>query len=213
MSKFILALLVILSCLGVGCGATVWGELKPLDPPRYTQIPPFDGSPFRVMPIVVDKNFSVDDQKAIDDALSAWNYVLNGYIVIKVESWNFDMDVPTITDIISRQGLVIMKIDHTNNTIPDKKDNKKTLAWADYIGGTKIWVVRDRLDSEDVFPVMLHEIGHILGAKHEDDKPEFRGYLMYPYYYKNAYNCIDIEAMKKVAKFQILSVDKLNYCY
>lgn len=183
-----------------------------MEPARYTQVQQFVGEPRRVIPVVVDKTFSTDDQKAIDDSIAAWNYVLNGYLVMKVESWTFDMEIPVLKNIISRHGLVILKVDHTSSLIPDKK-NAPTLAWANEIGGTKVWVVRDRIGTEDMFPIMLHELGHILGAEHEEDKPEFKGYLMYPHYSRGTYNCIDGKAMRKVAKFQMLLPDGLNYCY
>lgn len=213
LSRIVFVLLVFFACMLDACGP-MWGNMRPLEPARYTQIQQYAGTPRKIIPVVVDKNFSTEDQKSIDDSISAWNYVLNGYLVMKVESWAFDMEIPVLKSVISRHGLVIMKVDSSSPLIPEKAKGKgMTLAWANDIGGTKIWAIRDRFETPDLFPIMLHELGHILGAGHEEDKPEFSGYLMYPHYSRGTYNCVDGRAMKKVAEFQMLIPDRLNYCY
>jgi hypothetical protein len=134
-------------------------------------------------------------------------------MVMKVESYNFDMEVPILKSVLARDGLVILQVDHTSFLIPDSNGKHNTLAWANDIGGNKIWMVRDRFYTPDTYPIMLHELGHILGSDHEADIPANQGYLMYPHYERGKYNCVDGRAMQKVARFQMLFPERLNYCF
>jgi len=212
MAKHIFIALVLIVSLFTGCAESLFGGSKAMEPAHYTNRPHFQGTPRRAIPVVVDKNFSVNDKKSIDDAINTWNYVLNGHIVMKVEGWEFDMEIDVLQNIISRRGLIIMKIDHDNPVVNDDP-KQPTLARANDIGGNKVWMVRDRFESEDVYPIMLHELGHIFGAEHEEDKPENIGFLMYPHYIRGKYNCVDERAMKRVAQFQMIMYDQLNFCY
>jgi hypothetical protein len=192
-----------------GCyNSTFGGPISNLEPPRYTHVPPYTGT-HTIIPVVVDKNFSPQDKTSIDNAINSWNYVLNGYMVMMVESYNFDMEVDVLKSVLARDGIVILKVYSDSSLIP----GKYTLAWANDIGGNKIWVVRDRFYLPDTYPIMLHELGHILGAEHEEDIPQNQNFLMFPHYERGKYNCIDGRAMQKVARYQLLFMDRLNYCY
>lgn len=213
MPKYLLAILVALLIITPGCLNSYYGgPVSNLEPPRYTQVPAYMGA-HTVVPVVVDKNFSHEDKTSIDNAINSWNYVLNGYIVMKVESYNFDMEVDILKSVLARDGLIILKVDHTSSLIPDSKGKHNTLAWANDIGGNKIWVVRDRFYTPDTYPIMLHELGHILGSDHEEDIPQNQNFLMYPHYERGKYNCVDARAMWKVARYQLLFPDRLNYCF
>lgn len=214
MAKYILiALILIISTIN-GCYDSSFGQPRQLEPPRYTKIASYTGAPLAIVPIIVDTTFSTMDKTAIDDAINAWNYVLNGYIILKVESWDFNMEVEVLKDVIYRHGLVIMKVASSNSIIPTQNNSEsKTLAWANDIGGTKIWVVRDRFYQPDTFPIMLHELGHIFGADHEKEVPENKNFLMYPKYERGRWNCVDGRAMEKAANYHLLPPERLNYCY
>lgn len=213
MHKYLLAIIVALILVLPGCYDSYYGgPLGNPEPPRYTKIAPYSGTA-TIVPVVVDKNFSSEDKTSIDNAINSWNYVLNGYMVMKVESFNFDMEVDVLKRILAHDGLIIMKVDHTSSLIPDSNGKHNTLAWANDIGGNKIWVVRDRFYLPDTYPIMLHELGHILGADHEADIPQNDGFLMYPHYTRGKYNCVDQRAMLKVARYQMLFSERLNYCF
>lgn len=214
MKKYILAIILAVLVFIPGCNSSLYGNPVNLYPPKYTRVESYSGPPIKTIPIVVDKNFGMMDKTAVEDAVNAWNYVLNGYVVLYVENYSFDMEPDIINNIINRKGLIILKTDSNCTFIPEnKKDKFKTLAWVNDIAGNRMWIVRDRLYQTDLFPILLHEFGHVLGSKHEEDISDNKGFLMYPHYEEGSYNCIDGKAMEKVANHFHLISEKLNYCY
>src|SRR5258706_6828041 len=59
------------------------------------------------IPIWIDRNFSQGEMIAIDDAISNWNYVLNGYIKLDVVDTHFDMETWKIQSQESSGGWLI----------------------------------------------------------------------------------------------------------
>lgn len=200
--------LIFLFLLFVGCSII---PIKERYEPVYTKNPPYFDKNARILPIVIDKTFSINDKRLIDDSINTWNYVLNGNLILKVENYGFDMEPNIIKDILGRNGLIIMKID-SKNPMTQEKDLKNAAAWVNKVGGNKMWLIRDRFESEDVFPITLHELGHALGAGHEEFKPANEWLLMYPYYGKDSFMCVDRSAAQKVAIYQMILFEKMNYC-
>lgn len=205
MKQWILGILIVLA-MAIGCMGHV---VKPF---RYISVPGYSSAPLKEYKVWVDKNFGEADKVAIDDAIKQWNYALNGYVVIKVESYNFDMEPEVLRSIMNGNGWVFLKIDSTSPLIddgekgPDGKPKFYTLAWVNSIGGNRMWMIRDRLSNRAVVGVTLHEIGHLLGSDHD------KVYLMQPHYNWEDYRCVDYESMLRVAAYQHLPMDRLNYC-
>lgn len=194
--------------LFVGC----MGSSVP-KPFRYISVPSYSIEPLKVYKVWVDKNFGEADKLAIDDAVKQWNYAMNGYVKITVESYKFDMEPEVLGRAMRGEGWVILKIDRNNPLVagvdkPAKPGEKQyyTLAWVNEIGGNRMWVIRDRISNEQMTGIMLHEFGHLLGAEHDTV------YLMQPHYKWEDYRCVDYEALKRVAKWQHLPMERLNYC-
>ena len=80
------------------------------------------------------------------------------------------------------------------------------MAFTDAVGGYKIYLVRDRDGNDDIKYLMLHEIGHLLGASHTETG------LMSPMMDKQQFACIDYSTIVQVSLYQHLPVDDLNYC-
>jgi Matrixin len=59
----------------------------------------------------------------------------------------------------------------------------------------------------DLTAVMLHEVGHVLGAGHDP-----HGHLMAPVYDRDNGHCIDRAAVAMVASAQRLPLNQLNWC-
>jgi len=167
--------------------------------------------PVKTINIWIDKDFGEGDQIAIDDAIKQWNYALNGYVKLEVVSTKFDMEPEIIRTVLNGGGWLLLKIQEPNSMIDDGPvengvPKSYTLAWANAIGGNRIYFIRNRLKNEWMVGVALHEMGHLLGAQHDDV------YLMAPHYNWEDYRCVDYEALKRVAEYQHIPMSKLNYC-
>lgn len=176
---------------------------------EYTRVPHSSYAvPSRVIPVWIDKEFSVEDKLAIDDSLNQWNYSLNGNLLLKVVDYNFNMEPLTINEIKKEKGWMILKVETGNKTIPDEEGSKdRTLAWTNRIGGDEIRVVRDRITSDMLVPIMLHEEAHAFGIEHS---PDARNLLYYQY--SSSYICVDYDAASRVFKVLNLDLNTMNYC-
>lgn len=206
MKKFsiVLALAALIACLIAGCASA-------LGPPvlnRFTYVgtEAYHGDPVRVIPIWIDKDFGEADKVAIDDAINAWNFALNGYIKLKVVDTHFDMEIPKIVQQVRENGWLFMKIKSDNKLVPTSEKGYWTIGFVERVGGNHLYLVRDRLQNQDVFGVTLHEIGHLMGSGHVGER------LMYPHYSQARFRCIDYTTIKTVAGYQKLPVEGLNYC-
>jgi hypothetical protein len=206
MKSFIFILILLIagssSCAGTGQEGFAYVNA----PPSSVQV-----APKRIIPIWIDKNFGEADQISIQSALDQWSYALNGYIVFKVESRQFDMADSVLREVAMGRAWVFLKVDSNNSFIKNQDTiyhNEKhlILACTDQIGGGTLYLVRDRLDNAWVSGVMMHEIGHLLGANHHD-----KTLMSSAFNVENAH-CIDLETLQQVAKYQGLDYRKMNYC-
>lgn len=173
----------------------------------YTRVEPYKGKPWRYIPIWVDKNFGEGDRLSIEDAVSNWNYALNGYLKLEIVDFNFDMETDKIIRRVKSGGWLILKIDHTNAMVPAESVGKSWLVgFTERIGGHHLYLVRDRLKNETVVGVTMHEIGHMLGSRHVGEG------LMHPQVSMKRFRCIDFDTMVSVAKYRGLLPAQLNYC-
>lgn len=209
--KWKLLVIWLLACLIAGVVAGCASAIRLGDPKlgyyEYVRRDAYLGTPERVIPIWIDKHFGEADKVAIDDAIMQWNYAMNGHVVLKVVDTSFDMEIPKIQEQVRERGWLFMKIDSTNKMIPDQKSSGYwTIGFTEKLGGSHMYLVRDRLRNEDIFGVTLHEIGHLMGSDHVGER------LMYPHYTRARFQCIDYETIKTVAKWWDLDVSGLNYC-
>lgn len=204
--KRYLILLMMVVYLAVGCVGHRLTSFKYIHAGGYSEVP------LKVIPVYVDKDFGEADKVAIDDALTQWNYALNGYIRLDVVSYKFDMEPSIIGQCLSGHCWMILKVNSSNPMVGelDAAKNGKpqtyTLAWANEIGGNRMFLIRDRLPNEWVTGVSLHEMGHLLGADHDDV------YLMQATFHWEDARCVDYESLKRVADYQHLPMSNLNYC-
>ncbi len=70
-------------------------------------------------------------------------------------------------------------------------------------------MISDHFGVRDLTGVMMHELGHALGAGHDDSAG---GHLMASYYNPANGRCIDRGAAAMVAQAQRLRVNQLNWC-
>ena len=207
--KMIILLLLAISfaCILWGCGSLLRTANGPqLGEYEYTHRVEYKGDVVREIPIWIDVGFGEGDRVAIMDAINAWNYVLNGHIVLKVVDIKFDMEVDKIVKQVQENGWLIMKIGSLSSLVPDNDEGYWTIGFTERLGGNHLYLVRDRLGNDDVFGVTLHEIGHLLGAGHVGER------LMYPHFSRAGFQCVDWVSMEAVARYQGLDDKDLNYC-
>lgn len=175
---------------------------RPSTPFVYLSVPEEAAvSPKVVYHLYVEDSFSATDKAAISAAVGHWNFALNGYVKIEIVSLTYKFG-----DAIGADDWTIVKIDHSNEKVKDK--NKwQQLAFADKVGGKHLWIVRDRIKDGWMVGIILHEIGHLLGAAHGKSDN-----LMQPHFKENGYVCVDEETLKQVAVHQHIGMKKLNFC-
>ena len=79
------------------------------------------------------------------------------------------------------------------------------VGWASRIGGRRIQLLRGRYET-DVEVIVLHEMGHALGAQHVD------GTLMNPTYDTITLRCPDVVTVSQVAAYNGLDMATLSWC-
>lgn len=176
---------------------------------EYTQNVSMYSRPQKTFYIFIDNKFSEPEKKLIYQAINDWNYTLNNSIRLEVASSSFNMEINILQNLNEQNIWLLLKIDSKSSFIPKpSKKGRRIAAWADAIGGHKIYVVYDDIDSSAMFnQVIMHEIGHLLGADHINGPS-----LMYDLYNDNYYQCIDYRTMKEVSSFQKINIKSLNYC-
>lgn len=91
-------------------------------------------------------------------------------------------------------------------TETDTSDDPLALAWASKVGGNVIYLVRGKYEF-DSYGIVMHEIGHALGAQHVN------GTLMNATYNKKLYQCPDAVTVAQIAAWNKVSLDILKWCY
>jgi hypothetical protein len=172
---------------------------------KYTVKAPIYGRT-KIIPVFVDREFSPAEDAMIADGLAQWNYAMNGQIRFELVSLDFDDSPAEIKQ--AENGLMIMPVGSDCTFIP-RGENPigMTAAWTR--GEHELFVVRDRIDGkEKMRGIVLHELGHILGA------PDLHGTgsLMDREHTDEGCRCIDQKSAELVAEAQGLAPGSVNYC-
>jgi hypothetical protein len=152
---------------------------------QYTSAP-VPAEPGRVVPVHIDRTFSIYERAKILRAVNEWNVALNGQV--RLEVW------------------IVAKIDSRS---PITASSAMSRALAVTVGTRRaiVYVVADRLGSRDLGAIMMHEFGHAFGVGHDSGSQ-----LMHPYYVGDKQRCIDKGAVRAVAAAQNLDLSQLNWC-
>jgi len=157
--------------------------------------------------VYIDEDFSTSDKVSIDNALNDWNYALNNYIRFQVVSTTFDMAPDDIKHIRETSSLVVLKIDSSSTFIPVSKPGTTVMAFT--TAQRLVYVIRDRFDDQQQLEeVIRHEVGHSLGSTHSVRYDV----LMSVVFTRSYEQCVDRDAVERVAKAWRLNVNQLNYC-
>jgi hypothetical protein len=171
---------------------------------EYTRTPA-PGAPGRVVPVQIDSAFTLYERAKILRAVNEWNHVLNGFVRLDISPESVDASAAVAAGRSARSdGWIVGKITSRHPMLANMKQ-----ALAVTIGTRKavVLVVADRLGSRDLGGIVMHELGHALGAGHDPG-----GKLMHPYYTGDKQRCIDKGAVRAVATAQKLPLNGLNWC-
>jgi hypothetical protein len=188
--------LALLICLGLLVGCYHAGY-------QYTRLTPAPVS-WGIIPVYIDQNFTAQEKTQVANAVMQWNYVLNNYIQLQITSFDTKFDDDKEVQIRQEHGFMIEKISW-KQACDLKECNDDVLAFAER-GGNIIHVISGRAENEKLSGVMMHEMGHLFGARHVPDT------LMDAQYDPLTFQCVDQTTERQVARRQGLDPNKLNYC-
>ena len=125
--------------------------------------------------LYLDEAFNQEEVELIGEAAEEWSLSTDGIVTYTIRQFPVEK-----VDYVN--GIVIMKVNHYYPDVMeiDLALSQYTLGYCNSNGRIKhIGLVYDRLEDETFKPVVLHELGHSLGLKHNEDEDGV-GTLMYP---------------------------------
>jgi hypothetical protein len=199
---FLLSLLLLL----MGCGNPNY---------QYRSVSPDHHLGWRAhIPLYIDQRFTPEQDREILFAVSEWNRVLNGYLMIEIADWHYiigSLGARRIDDQIEKtqQGIVLLAV-NSNDPIVSLYHADTFLAFVNNVGDAAhvLVMIRDRISTRPYHTILMHELGHALGAQHVNTIslmfPNTDGDLML--------DCVDKITASQIATYHHMDLNHLNYC-
>ena len=159
----------------------------------------------RAVDLFVDPDFSPYERDRIISAMRQWNYVMNGFVRFEARLLPENPPSMMLAQIRRSGGWVVARVD-SRHPIAQHGEGMHALAVTTGNRGGFVYVISDRIGGRRLTGVVLHELGHVLGAGHDSAG------LMAPVYSAAASRCIDHDAIAMVAEAQRLPLPQLNWC-
>lgn len=150
-----------------------------------------------------------EEMEEIEEAIGRWNRVLNGYRRLEVVDRRYSSERLEVTRrAVSGEAYLILRLEPDSDLLNDGV-NEMTLAFVNELGGTLMYIVPTSIREGDVsvYSVVLHEIGHWMGAGHVESG------LMEAKYRVGGYICVDEGTVRQVSGwFKVYDWRRMNYC-
>lgn len=159
----------------------------------------------RTLSLFVDRDFDENERARIVSAMRQWNYVLNGFIQIRARTLPDNPTRELLAQIKSSRGWIVARVD-SRHPIARQGEGAQALAVTAGGQGGFVYIISDRIGQRDLTGVLMHELGHVLGAGHGGSG------LMAPVYNSAMGRCIDRQAVALVASAHRLPLNRLNWC-
>lgn len=198
MKKFLFLLLSLIHL--TGCTVKPWSYHK-VKSPEHIVNPP-------TIPIYIDNGFTRPQLIAVYQAVNEWNYIFNRQIVLEIKNIvRNTKEVKSANDSIKNSGVgwIFFTISISDPGL--EVIDKNFIAFVNEIGGNYMFVFKERIAPVNVKTIIMHEIGHLLGAEHVIFPS-----LMYSTYGEDQLDCIDQVTVNQVAAANNLDYKTLNYC-
>ncbi len=195
--------LLILAMMVSGCtGSTGLWQYK---------VPEHNVKPINVdtIPVWLHSDFSTAAQINILEALKEWNISFNGQYILQFKGYFSNLETGRLLYEKfgnANQGIIILNLP-ASHPLSLVKSGDGSLAVVPEIGDHVIIVIKDQVGYRNLKTIIMHEIGHLMGAEHINFSS-----LMYPYYGVKQYPCIDKVTMMQVAAHLKLNYKTLTYC-
>ena len=169
--------------------------------PRYTTHRPA-ATAGEIVPLRIKGSFAPGDRAKILRAVNEWNVALNGFVRFTI----VEDSAPSAANARRSLPWSIMAAEGISPRVAPGPTialaHTQPLAGS---GGLMIVYV-DRIGTRDLGSVVMHELGHVLGAGHGE-----KG-LMAAHYHPVDQQCVDKATIAAVAAKRRLAVDQLNWC-
>jgi len=197
-------ILSVLCLLVSGCGVGLYNYTEVSEAGHVSNV--------RVIDIWTTNNFSDKEELALSGAMEEWNKVLNGQMVLRVggtvSATDIDEWEEKLEEVLeSRDGWLLIKVSSEHPVVRQSVDDG-TLAFVIGLGSPLMFIIEDHMGSKNLRTVLMHEMGHMLGANHVNIDYT----LMTPRYGPKQPDCIDLLTARQVAWFMDLDIGHMNYC-
>jgi urease accessory protein UreE len=219
MPRFWTLCLLVLSIFSVSClsGPQYWTYHLGTPPSHIAH-------PTRI-PIYLDSSFTPQQMEEIRAAAAEWNMVFQGQIVLQIvskQALGLDKKMHSYPDTFQGweagqtllkkcekggNGWVVFNLPSTSKHLESFGVNDRVLAFVAGVDEHFIVIVSDRMATRSWKDITMHEMAHLLGARHVNAPS-----LENPTYSYNQYDCIDKITVAQVAEVQHLDFNTLSYC-